>query len=450
MSLKRFDSLVGELKHTLAGLADKRTGENTQYSMETIGLSAFSVFFTQSPSWLAHQRAMEQNKGKSNAQTLFQVEKIPSDNHIRDMLDPVEPQAVYPVYDRVYEAFREQGILDTFRAVHDTELIALDGTWYFSSQSKNVHCKNCSTIEHKNGEITHYHSAITPVIVGPGKPYAIPLRPEFIVPQDGHNKQDCEINAGKRWLDKNGEFYNTGNQTILGDDLYAHQPFCRRVLRNNYHFIFVCKPDSHKHLYEWVDLLQPACAEHADRPNTGIHTVEIRVKNKKNQWEDHVYRYANNVPLVEGEGALKVNWCEVTITRKGKQTYHNAFITDWKITDKNVAGIVAAGRARWKIENENNNVLKNRGYHLKHNFGHGKEHLSSLLATLNILAFLFHSFLTFCDDAYRLIRATLHTRQTFFDHIRCLTCYHCFPSWSAMMDFMMRGLEIGPYAVQEA
>ena len=140
----------------------------------------------------------------------------------------------------------------------------------------------------------------------------------------------------------------------------------------------------------------------------------------------------------------------MTITRKGKQTYHNAFITNWKITEKNVAGIVAAGRARWKIENENNNVLKNRGYHLKHNFGHGKQHLSSVLAALNILAFLFHSFLTFCDDAYRLIRTTLHKRQTFFDHIRCLTCYHRFPSWEAMMDFMMRGLEIGPYASQDA
>ena len=440
MSLRRFDQLVGELKRTLGGLPDKRTGENTQYTMETIGLSAFSVFFTQSPSFLAYQRLMEQNKGSSNAQTLFQVEKIPSDNHIREMLDPVEPQAIYPVYDCVYEAFGEQGILDTFRSVHDSRLIALDGTWYFSSQSENVQCENCSKIEHSNGERTHYHSAITPVIVGPGQPYAIPLRPEFIVPQDGDNKQDCEIKAGKRWLEKNGAFYNTGNDTILGDDLYAHQPFCRRVLINNYHFIFVCKPKSHAHLYKWIELLEP---------EEDLHTHKMRVKNK-GKWEYHTYRYANNVPLVEAEGSLKVNWCEVTITRKGKQTYHNAFITDWKITEKNVAGIIAAGRARWKIENENNNTLKRRGYHLKHNFGHGKQHLSSLLATLNILAFLFHSFLTFCDDAYKLIRATLPTRQTFFQDIRALMRYHCFPSWAAMMDFMMRGLEIGPYAAQDA
>lgn len=440
MSLKRFDSLVGELKRTLAGLADKRTGDNTQYAMETIGLSAFSVFFTQSPSFLAHQRTMEQNKGSSNAQTLFQVEKTPSDNHIRDMLDPVEPQAIYPVYDRVYEAFEAQGILDTFRGVGQTRLIALDGTWYFSSKTENVNCENCLKIEHSNGEVTHYHSAITPVIVGPGKPYAIPLRPEFIVPQDGDTKQDCEIKAGKRWMDKNGAFYNTGNDTILGDDLYAHQPFCHRTLMNNYHFIFVCKTDSHKHLYKWINLLEPG---------ENLHTYKVRVKNK-GKWEHYTYRYANALPLVEAEGSMKVNWCEVTVRSKGKQIHHNAFITDWEITDKNVAGIVTAGRARWKIENENNNTLKKRGYHLEHNFGHGKKHLSSLLATLNILAFLFHSFLSFCDDAYKLIRATLPTRQTFFDHIRCLTCYHCFPSWAAMMDFMMRGLEIGPYATQKA
>ena len=113
-------------------------------------------------------------------------------------------------------------------------------------------------------------------------------------------------------------------------------------------------------------------------------------------------------------------------------------------------GIVATGRCRWKIENENNNTLKTKGYHLEHNFGHGKKHLSSLLAAMNMLALLTHTFLAYCDDAYRLIRATLPTRKTFFDDVRALLRYMCFPSWEAMLDFMMRGLEIGPYAVPEA
>jgi hypothetical protein len=449
--LKRFDQLVGQLRKLLAAFPDRRTGTNTRYSMEDIGLSAFAVFFTQSPSFLAYQQAMHKAKGQSNAQTLFQIEKIPTDNHVRDTLDPVSPDHLFPAYDAAYEALGEQGILDTFAAVHNTRLIALDGTWYFSSEK--IHCDHCSRIEQKDGQVIYYHSAITPVIVAPGQPYAIPLRPEFITPQDGSTKQDCEINAGKRWLEKNGAFYlpvrgtpacqgagrqtgQHGNATILGDDLYAHQPFCRRTLLYGYHFIFVCKPDSHTHLSQWVELLEPG---------KDLHTLKMRVKNN-HHWEHHTYRYANAVPLVEGADALKVNWCEVTITDpKGKQLYKNAFITDWKITDDNVAGIVAAGRARWKIENENNNTLKTKGYHLEHNFGHGKQHLSSLLAAMNILAFLFHGFLTFCDEAYRLIRAELPTRETFFQDIRALLRYLCFPSWEALMDFMMRGLEIGPY-----
>ena len=121
-------------------------------------------------------------------------------------------------------------------------------------------------------------------------------------------------------------------------------------------------------------------------------------------------------------------------------------ISDFEITAANVGLLVATGRARWKIENENNNVLKNRGYHLEHNFGHGQKHLSSLLAAMNILAFLYHAFLDFCDEKYRLIRAALPTRQTFFDDLRALTRYMLFVGWDALMEFMMRGLEIGPYA----
>jgi hypothetical protein len=443
MSLRRFDQLIGSIRQRLAGFHDRRTGANTTYTMEDIAASAFSVFYTQCPSFLASQKTMQQNKGRSNAQTLFQIGKIPSDNHVRDVLDEVSPAELYPIYDEIFEALRDQGVLTAFQTLGGTTPIALDGTWYFSSQ--NIHCAQCTRIEHSNGEITYYHSAITPVIVAPGQKHAIALRPEFIIPQDGHDKQDCETAAAKRWMDKEAARYLAGlnhNVTYLGDDLYAHQPFCRRVLLQRSHFIFTCKPDSHKHLYQWIGLLEQG---------RDLRTVTMRVKDAKGHWEQHTYRYANGVPLIEGEGALKVNWCEVTITGKHRKSpYHNAWVSDWKITDENVAGIVATGRGRWKIENENNNTLKTKGYHLEHNFGHGKKHLSSLLATMNMLALLSHTFLAYCDDAYRLIRATLPTRKTFFDDIRALLRYHCFPSWEAMMDFMMRGLEIGPYTPKEA
>jgi hypothetical protein len=139
-----------------------------------------------------------------------------------------------------------------------------------------------------------------------------------------------------------------------------------------------------------------------------------------------------------------VNWCELitTVEDSGKVVYKNSFATSFEITEKNVKQIVADGRARWKIENENNNVLKTKGYHLEHNFGHGKKHLATLLLTFNLLAFLFHTVLELMDEKYELIRRELPTRKTFFQDIRALTRYMCFNSWDELMLFMIHGLEL--------
>src|SRR5258708_21095881 len=106
--------------------------------MEDIGLGAFSVFFTQCPSFLAHQKTMEQAKGRSNAQSLFHLDQIPSANHIRQMLDPVPPEELFSCYDPVLKSLRQAGHLESWRTLLDTLLVALDGTWYYSSGK--IHC----------------------------------------------------------------------------------------------------------------------------------------------------------------------------------------------------------------------------------------------------------------------------------------------------------------------
>jgi len=224
----RFDAIVASFRHVLEELPDKRRGKNKRYRMEDAALSAFSVFFTQSPSFLAYQRAMEGSKGRSNAQSLFGVHQIPSDNHIRDLLDPVTPEQVFPVFEEILQVLEQQGQLAVLRSIADTLLIALDGTEYFSSSQ--IHCSACSTRTLKSGETHYFHSVITPVIVCPGQTYVIPLVPEFIVPQDGHDKQDCENAAAKRWLSQHGQRFSPLNVTILGDDLYCRHPLCHSLL----------------------------------------------------------------------------------------------------------------------------------------------------------------------------------------------------------------------------
>ena len=98
------------------------------------------------------------------------------------------------------------------------------------------------------------------------------------------------------------------------------------------------------------------------------------------------------MPLSGEDGALRVNWTELTVAdAKGRRTYGNCWATDLDVDAGNAVALAACGRARWNIENGNNNVLKTRGYHLEHNFGHGEKHLANTLAALNILAFPAHT-----------------------------------------------------------
>ena len=427
-----FDTLVQGFHQVLDRLPDFRTGENTTYSIKDAALGAFSVFFTQSPSFLAHQRAMEQSKGHSNAESLFGIERVPCDNQIRNLLDPVVPNYLFPVFGQVVNLVETAGEIDTFRSLNDTLHIALDGLCYFSS--KKVHCQNCSHRTSSKGSTTYSHNAITPVIVAPGNGRVIALEPEFIVPQDGHDKQDCEQAAAKRWINAHAEQYAGKKVTLSGDDLYCKQPFCELALDKQFDFLLVCKPDSHKTLYEKIDALEA---------EGSLLQLSVRHLTKKHL-EIYTYRYANGVPLRAGEDALLVNWCEVTVTKGigGKVLYHNTFVTNHQITDQTVHSIVREGRTHWKIENENNNVLKTKGYHLEHNFGHGKEHLASFLLTLNLLAFLFHTVLDMMDKKYRLLRETLAVRKTFFNDVRALTRYMLFESWEHLLNFMLEGLEL--------
>jgi hypothetical protein len=431
-----YNCLVRKLHETIETFPDNRKGTNLSKEFKNAALGGFAIFYTQSPSFLSYQRTMQDLKGQNNAQSLFGISEILSDNHIRSLLDEVSPDYVFPLFSYIFDSLNQSGYLDeAFRSFRNHLLLGLDGTQYFSSTT--VHCDNCNKKHHKNGSITYFHSVLTPVLLKPGSNQVIALKPEFITPQDGVDKQDCENAAAKRWLKTNGSWLKPLGVTLTADDLYSRQPLCELILEEELDFILVCKEESHKTLYEYVQF-QPE----------EIETVKIRRWTGKRYLVD-TYRFLNGVPLKEGEDALEVNWCEL-ITRieeedtpeaEWKIIYKNAFVTDFTITSTNVEQIVADGRARWKVENENNNVLKTKGYHLEHNFGHGKKNLAALFAAFNILAFLFHTVLEIVDDEYQLIRHTLPSRKTFFQDLRALTRYLYFDSWETLMRFMIIGLK---------
>ncbi|MFN9225764.1 MAG: ISNCY family transposase, partial [Pseudanabaena sp.] len=157
-----------------------------------------------------------------------------------------------------------------------------------------------------------------------------------------------------------------------------------------------CLPSSHSSLYEWLDYLEK-----------NGEVQQLTTKHRKGKSiEIYTYRFVNQIPLREQAPSLLGNWGELIFrdSDDNSEVFHNAFVTNHAIDIDNVAEIVEAGRCRWKIENENHNVLKTKGYNLEHNFGHGQKHLSSTLLSLNLLAFLFHTVLQLIDSSYQEIR----------------------------------------------
>jgi hypothetical protein len=427
-------SILGFFREQWQSLPEHRQANNNmKYSLAEAALSALSVFFMQSPSFLAHQRALKKRKGRENVQTLFQVARLPSDNQLRNLLDGVAPSHFQAAYAWVHAELERTGQRQAFRGWADTYLLALDGVTYFAST--RLSCPQCLTRHDSQGTKHYSHSAISPVLVKPGTSQVLPLPPEFITPQDGQDKQDCERAAAQRWLAQHHALFAPQRVTVLGDDLYANHPFCDRVA-NHYHQFFVCvaKPDSHTHLYSWISMLEKT---------SGLAQRQRRVWT--GQWaEQWHYRWTTEVPLRASPDSLHVGWLELTITREdsGAVLYRNSWVTNHDLTEATVEAIAQVGRARWKVENESHNILKNHGYHLEHNFGHGRQHLAMVLFTLNVLAFLLHTVQELVSAPYRFLRQTLVTRYTFFDDLRALTRYFVFDSWHALWRFMLQELEV--------
>ena len=373
--------------------------------MDDIGLSAFSLFFMGSASFLDHQRRLEEGHGRSNCQTLFGMSKIPTDPHIRQMPDGVPTEAFDPV---LREIIGIEGVPDPFKRPGGRIPIALEGTEQFCS--RKIHCPRCSTRKRSDGGGEYFHAFPGASIVAPGPRRVLPPPREFITPQDGADKQDCERNAARRWLARHGPALKPLRPVFPGGDLFACQPIAAAIRRAGGAFILTCKPSSHQ--------------------TTTVIPGKGRVTT--------LYRWLAGVPMRAADDAIEVTWFSIEIRNaKGKKTYSNSFITDLTVTGATVAEIAACGRSRRKIENKTFNVLKTNGYNPGRNSGHGKETLASVLVTLNRLAFGFHAAARLALLAWRKAVIARGAAYRFFEHLRTITPYVVFES----RDPLLRSIE---------
>ena len=393
-----------------------KPGNPTTYSQEDCILSAFAMFHLKYPSLLQFQEGCRDVDRMNNIQCLYKVGGVPSDTTMRERLDPLE---IAPVNEAIHDLI---GVLQRSQSLQawdflGKKLVSLDGTGFFSSHE--VHCSSCCEKNSKKGDvITYHHQMLVGSIVNPHQKQVFPVLFEPICKEDGAVKNDCERNASKRWLKHYRTLYPNMPTTIVEDGLSSNAPHIRALQEARCRFILGAKPDDHKFLYDWfLNATEPDVTEVSE--TTGP------VK--------RVYRFMNSVPLNDDNFDLKVNvlWLDEEelphLTKKGKPKKKTepkrrwVWVTDYTLTPETVRTIAQGGRARWKIENETFNTLKNQGYHLEHNYGHGYKNLSNVLAGIMLLAFLVDQILlAFNGEMKKAFEKTSKTYRYLWQKLRSL------------------------------
>jgi hypothetical protein len=362
-------------------------------------MSAFALFALKDPSLLA----FDHRRSDGNLKALFGIGQVPSDTQMRDILDEVDPERLRDSFGDVFRQLQRGKALEPFVFYAGAYLLSLDGTGYFSSPT--IHCDSCQVKEHQDGSVTYQHQMLGAVIVHPEIKEVIPLAPEPIQKQDGQSKNDCERNAAKRLLPKIRGQHPHLKFIVIEDGLASNGPHVRDLIDNRMHFILGVKPGDHAFLFEQVEAARRQGHSPKLSRKEGDITAEV-------SW---VY----SVPLNESNRDLRVDFLEYNeYDGEGKRRKHFTWITDLHINLRNAWLFARGGRARWRIENETFNTLKNQGYHYEHNFGHGRRNLSVVFAMLMMLAFLVDQAQQLCCPLFRAVWAKLGSKRALWDNLR--------------------------------
>jgi hypothetical protein len=415
-----FSALRSALSEHFNKLDDCRQVGKVDHSLHDCLMSAFAMMFFQDPSLLTFQRRIQDRKQFSNLSNVFQVQSVPKDSQMRYNLDQIPTQQLDSIFSDWLGRLQRGKYLEPYRFLDRYHLVPIDGSQYFTSNS--IHCSGCLRANSKSGT-RYYHQILQAVIVHPDMRQVMPLSPEPIQNTDGSKKQDCEISAGKRMVANIRSRHPKLSIIIVGDGLYSKQPFIDAVKKARMSYILVAKPDDHKVLFEWANEL------HALGDGGSL-----KLTDKKGR--KHRYRWVNGVPLNGTPDADQVNFFEYELIAKGKTTYRNSWVTEIPVDEHNVIELVKGGRSRWKIENETFNTLKNQGYHIEHNFGHGSQYLSMNFFVLNLLAFYMHQIFELSDRLYQSCRLKTSSRKEYFALLRHTFQILLFRDWQHFLNFI--------------
>ncbi len=395
-----YDSLIKELHSFFSTIRDPRN-RSINYSFVDYLMSGFAMFSLKYPSLLQFEN--QSDNEKNNLRSMFGISSLCSDAQMRKVLDKVDHQDLKTMFVHYFNKLKDLLILKDYRVLKDYLVCSVDGVHHYSSQQ--VHCEGCLVKNHRDGSTSYSHSMLAAVLVSPKNKEVFVLGAESITNQDGLKKNDCEINAAKRLIDWMSNQYKDEKFIFVEDALYANGPHIEQILSNNWDFVINIKPTKQKQLFQLLESrsVYKKCNEFTKTDNSGIQ---------------HWYRWENNMTLNNAHPDLKVSVLVYEQTNKKGKTTRFSWISSIAISKVNVEAIMRIGRSRWKIENETFNTLKNQGYHFEHNYGHGKNHLSSTLAILMLLAFETDQIYQRCSKLFNDLWYAAKTKSKLWEMLR--------------------------------
>ena len=415
------DSLFRLLHENFATLADDGVAE-VEIPLDDALMSAFAMFSLKAPSLLA----FDKQRAEGNLKTIYSIARVPCDTRMRERLDPVSPESLRPSFKLVFRQLQRGKALEPMVFLDGHYLVALDGTGYFSSTT--IHCDSCLQNEHRNGSVTYDHQMLAAAIIHPDFREVIPLMPEPIVKQDGTKKNDCERNAAKRFITTLRQDHPHLQFIITEDALSSNAPHIETLHDYGCHYILGVKKGDHAYLFKQVQAAEEA---------GGITDYE---RHDRAAGLVHRFRFVNDMPLNGSRADVRINFIEYWEMGQD-QVQHFSWVTDLRVNKRNVYKLMRGGRARWKIENETFNTLKNQGYNFEHNYGHGEKNLSVVFAMLMMLAFLVDQTQQLCCALFQAVWAKLGSKRQLWESLRSLFYTYELQSMRQLFEALFYGLK---------
>jgi hypothetical protein len=417
------DSLISTIYQHFQKIPDPRELQSkSSISFTDILMSGLAVFGLKFPSLLQY----DQNRKilDQNLLNLYHIHRPPSDTYLRERLDELDPSFIRPAFKKIFAQIQRGKCLERFEFLDEYYLVSLDGTGEFSSDE--ICCPQCCKKEHKDGSVTYYHQMLGACIVHPDQSNVIPLCPEIIQNGDGSVKNDCERNAAKRFIENFKREHPHLKVVILGDGIASNAPYIRLLEEHKMKYLLGAKPGDHQFLFDTVDASE--------------ETQYYEILDEKGFL--HQFRYLNDIALNKSNSSVRVNFLEYMQTDpKGKEIIFS-WVTNIRITSTNVFALMKGGRARWKIENETFNTLKNLGYNFEHNYGHGQKYLSTILCLLMLLAFLIDQVQGITCSLFQAVKKRAGSFRVLWEDTRALFKFAELASWEYLYRFLMAGTRI--------